>query len=432
MPCGDWANGDGSGAVWGLWKAGVANSELAASRPGDLDALGAFSYPLPPMKRHLPWTLCACVVALCFAVAEDLALSPRNGVLLLNNGELIEGTITAAGDRYDVNKEGGEIYIKRSDVAVVGRDAHDCYVHKRAGIEQGRAADHLDLAEWCLKNNLLPQAEQEIAAARAADAGHPKIRLLEARLKVAQEGPKNSPPTASAEKTTSPEQLDTMVRTLPAGSMESFTTTIQPMLLNYCAKSGCHGPRSANALRLERIAPNRLAGRHPTQRNLQSVLTMVDRQQPEDSKLLQAPIRPHGSTKGPIFTDREQAQYKQLVQWVYQVANAKESSARPTLEERGAPLLQAVPHKGRPPIVEPAEIEPARPKAARPAQDWSENFPDQSAGRAGQPESLIQPPRSACGVTAINAPREPADKRGDFVPKDAFDPEIFNRRFFGK
>ena len=236
------------------------------------------------------WSIGAVAICLFAGGADELSLTAQSGVLLLNNGELIEGTIMASGDRYDVVGKDSEIRVKRSDVAFACRNAHECYLHKRSGIEQGRVQDHLELTEWCLKNGLIDPAERELAAARAADPSHPKIRLLEPRLELAKQAPRNAPPAQSTEKPASA-QLDVLVRNLPGGSMETFTNGIQPMLLNFCAKSGCHGPRSSGALKLERIPPNRLAGRHVTQSNLQAVLAMVNREAPQDSKLLAAPIR---------------------------------------------------------------------------------------------------------------------------------------------
>ena len=183
---------------------------------------------------------------------------------------------------------------------------------------------------------------------------------------------------------------------------------------------------------MERIAPNRLAGRHPTQRNLQAALALVDREKPDESKLLQAPIRPHGTLKAPVFTDREQAQFRQLVQWVYLVAGAKESSARPSLEERGAPLLQTIPRKGRPADPEPAETAPATAPLPSGSNQPPDNFPDQ-AGPLGERATTGQPLRVAHmrGQLVLRQPPKQAEPSTDFVPQDPFDPEIFNRRFFG-
>ncbi len=369
------------------------------------------------------------MLAAAVLAADERSLTPRTGVVLLANGELLSGTIIPAGDRYDIHLETGEIRLRRSEVALVCRDAHECYLHKRSGLEQGRAADHLTLAEWCVRNNLLAEGEQELAAARAADPVHPRLRLVESRLVLAK-----APPPAEPAPAPEPHEafvaLDNVARNLPPGAMESFTNTIQPLLLNYCSKAGCHTGNRDGALKLERIHP-KLAGRSATQRNLQRVLALVDRQDPPQSKLLQAPIRPHGTVQSPIFTDRQQSQYRQLVQWVYIVAGSRRPIRQPTLAERTAPLLQTVPGAtGTPEPDEPSD-RGATSSGAEPPSDTPDSTqlpPLSSEEQAYTPEQL-----RAMGIDpyAESRTQRGAKVTPAFVPRDDFDPEIFNRRFAG-
>ena len=193
--------------------------------------------------RNLVFTLAlsSAVASVSLLAAGDLALTPERGVLLLTNGQLIEGTISAAGDRYDVVQRDGEIRVKRSQVALVARDARACYQHKLAEIDPNRVLDRLELAEWSLRNGLLAEAETELAAARVADRTHPKIPLVEARLRLARETPKPSQAASPPVPKPGAEVLDTVVRNLPPGAVESYTNHIQPLLLNTCTRSGCHG-----------------------------------------------------------------------------------------------------------------------------------------------------------------------------------------------
>jgi hypothetical protein len=362
--------------------------------------------------------------------ADEVSLVPQQAVLLLNNGQLLEGTITMAGDRYDVVGNDSEIRVKRSEVAALCRDREECYRHKRAGIDEGRVQDHLELAEWCLKHALVESAETELKAARAADPSHPRIRLLEPRLELARQAPVKRESAAQREKPGSPEQLDSMVRSLPSGAMERYTNGIQPMLLNYCTKSGCHGPRGSGVMRLERISVKALSGRHSTQANLQSVLAMIDRDSPKESKLLAAPIRPHGGLRTPIFTDREHIQYKQLVEWVYMLANAKSQPAEPSLDEHGAPLLQTVGNSGHRAAAPPQKDKMPQPEASgENPSDWSDSFPDHPKGSPGARSAASRGRRSdQLGPRGTMGPAT----GNTFVPRDPFDPEIFNRRFFGE
>lgn len=384
------------------------------------------------MNRSLAiFVLLAVTGSLAASAAEPLPLKPQTGVLLLTNGSVIQGTITAAGDRYDVFLEDSEIHVKRSEVALSCRDLHECYLHKRKGIEQGHAVEHLDLAEWCLRQSLLTEAGQEIAAARKADGAHPKLSLLEARLKLAREAPPRTEPAKAPEKQAPAEQLDVLARGLPAGTMEHFTNSVQPVLLNYCSRAGCHSAAANNSFRLERISRNRVSGRHPTQRNLQSVLGLIDRAAPEESRLLAAPIRAHGTLKAPVFTDREQAQYRQIVQWVYMVAGSKAPGPAPTLEERTAPLSQVLPGAGGslpstevPKGPSEDEIMPAEKEASN-----SKDKKDVAPKADGAPPANFQS-KAMKTTPALRSAAKPSTQ--EFAPKDAFDPEIFNRRFFSR
>ncbi len=415
----------------------------------DIDVPGATTYALPPMHRPiltiLYIALASCAVAP--VAGEEPSLAPSEGVVLLANGELIAGKIIPAGDHYDVHLASGEICLRRSDVALVCRNAQECYRHKRDDIELGRTSDHLDLAEWCIRNGLLTEAERELADAQRADPMHPRLRLIGSRLELARQPPPSEPAHAT-EQLVSHSPLDSLARNMPAGTMEMFTNTIQPLLLNYCSKSGCHSSRQDGGLKLERVHP-RFSGRTTTQRNLKQVLALIDRENPPASKLLQVPIRPHGTVGVPIFTDRQHGQYRQLVEWVYSIAGARLPTEPPTLAERTAPLLQSIPGASGQVAVEPAgaataapaellpvDFEAELPTPAEPTQA-GDLPPASSADQAFTPEQLrsmgIDPfapgPSFNAGLSPVQRGAKPA---AGFTPKDEFDPEIFNRRYFSK
>ena len=423
----------------------IASGATDAKKTG-IDPVGRVSYALPPMHRSIFAIFWFVVLAGAVAPvrADDLLLTPREGVVLLANGELIAGKIIPAGDRIDVHLESGEICLRRSDVALICRDAEECYRHKRNDIEVGRVQDHLDLAEWCIRNQLFTQAESELADARKADPLHPRLRLIAARLQLAQQ-PRPSESAPVIEQAVAHVPLDNLARNLPPGTMETFTNTIQPLLLNYCSKSGCHSSRQDGGLKLERVHP-RFSGRSTTQRNLERVIALIDRENPPASLLLQAPIRPHGPVSAAIFTDRQHGQYRQLVQWTYAVAGSRLPTEQPTLAERTAPLLQSIPGASgtMPPATGIPQELPADETAAPLEEELSpamapisvdELPPPSSADQAFTPEQLqalgIDPyapgPNPRMGVSP---PQRGAKLPQTFAPRDEFDPEIFNRRFF--
>jgi len=371
-------------------------------------------------------SLCCCAgVCCCNTVAAQQAeLGPRQGVLLLRNGELISGQITRSGDRYDVLVRGSEIRIKTADVELFCRDVLEGYQRRRSTLDLNKVQDHLELAEWCLRNALQGQAAGELKEAIALDASHPKIPLLERRLRLALE----QPPVRSAAKppTEGPaiEDLDRMIRGMPHGAVEAFTSSVQPLLINHCSTSGCHTQQSPSPLKLMRIATGKNASRRATQRNLYSVLKLIDHQRPDESLLLTVPVRAHGTAKAPIFTQHDAQRYKQLVDWVHRVAGEQATPTKPaTLDTPDAALLQKVPG---------GEKEAASSPASTPARPFGQ-LADEPASGVVQASALG---KKEPGRVTVASPLKPNVKRGltdqTFQPKDAFDPEIFNRRYFGK
>ncbi|MBI3462432.1 MAG: hypothetical protein HY000_05140 [Planctomycetes bacterium] len=336
------------------------------------------------------------------AIAQDARLGPQEGVLLLRNGEVLQGKITLAGDRYYVVLPAGEIFPKVSEVEMFCRDLNEGYLFRRQRVRPDRVEDRLDLAEWCIRHRLLDQAAAELQDAATTDHTHPMIPLLQRRLELA----KNPPPAPEASRAAivSHDELDRLVRGLPPASVETFTTSIQPLLINHCATAGCHGPQSQTTWQLLRVPLAKSATRRVTQRNIASTLDLVKRDSPSASRLLTAPLEQHGTTRGPIFSSREIAQYKLLVDWVYQVANGTKAPPPASVQPESPPLLQTI---------QPAEPHPAKTASATAGRDVPASLKLRDDASAGT---------NAGGQTRPDSPV--------YVPVDPFDAEVFNRRYF--
>ena len=215
----------------------------------------------------------------------------------------------------------------------------------------------MELAQWCQRHNLERFAADELAAAAAIEPNHPMLGVLRRRQELALEPP--SPPAAPTAKAAAPSavDLDRMTRGLPPGAVETFTQVVQPLLMNDCMASGCHGPQSVTAFRLMRIPLNQPPGRRLTQRNLHAVLQFVDYNDAQASRLLAAISGPHGTLKAAIFADRQAGHYKQLADWVNQV------SGHPGPAEIPASVLVGPDNR---PAATPASTTPAARLAAQP------------------------------------------------------------------
>jgi hypothetical protein len=361
------------------------------------------------MSRHIGLPLLTfCLALLAPARADDAALTvaPQPGVVLLRNGQALAGNISRAGEEYYIALPSGEIRLRANQVELVCRDLQEGYERKRSRMDPERLADHLDLAIWCIRQRLFEEANQEIADARTIDAKHARITLVERQLKLAQQQPtQNEHRTFTSDSGPSTEDLDRLLRGMPHGTVETFSSTIQPLLLNTCGNAGCHGPQSESKLRLLRTQLGKSSNRRFTQRNLYAVIEMINRSDPPASQLLTAPVAPHGTAKAAIFTNKEVVQYRQLVQWVMRVASGPVNEQPASVERSAEPLLQRLPAATK----STGEITPA------------------NLLLVGRSEA-----RAPAASVGKNVDKKPARKQpaaSDDPPGDPFDPEIFNRQF---
>ena len=210
-------------------------------------------------------------------------LMPSEGVLLLSNGEVIRGKISRVGDWYYVVVEGGEIRIRPDRVEFQCRSLEEGYWKKRRLIRADDILERIGLARWCIRHDLFKLAAEELDAAALIDERHPMLPLMRRQLKMAQLAPEPSETPAEAskhEREPTPAELECLVRSLPPHTMEMFTKTIQPLLVNRCSNGACHGPRSDAKPRFYRFRSGTLPSRRTTQRNLLAVMEFVNKKGP--------------------------------------------------------------------------------------------------------------------------------------------------------
>jgi hypothetical protein len=345
--------------------------------------------------------LAAILLTIWSAAAQDGALlGPQPGVLLLKNGQLLRGDITRAGDHYVVTLGvGGEVKLAADKVETQCTDVLAAYDWKLRRLSGEGAAPHLDLAEWCLRHNLHRQCAQQLSLALATEPDHPRLGAVERRLQLAIQAPPQVAAAPPSSTIVGADQLDQMLRELPKGSLERFTTIIQPMLNNRCATSHCHGATSTSEFRLLRPPAGFNPPQRFTQRNLYAALQFVDRDDPANSKLLTLPQQPHGGSKEPAFDARSKSQLADLQKWIEQLAPPKEQAAPTTISAQGMQLSTPL----RTPSQDNGEPAPTATAATAPAQRSTPN--SIHSGNPSDPNSKLP-----------------------WRPRDPFDPDIFNRR----
>jgi hypothetical protein len=79
--------------------------------------------------------------------------------------------------------------------------------------------------------------------------------------------------------------------------VSEYSTAIQPILINNCAKAGCHHSEADNSLRLEYVRLTGYGNRLASARNLAKVLEQLDTKEPQKSPLLVRARSNHGDAR---------------------------------------------------------------------------------------------------------------------------------------
>ena len=345
-------------------------------------------------SRGIPALVLACVLS-GFAAAADADPNGK-GLLLLRNGNILEGQIVQAGDYFVVVLGTSEIRLPAKDVEAQVASRDEAYQLRKFGMFGQGATPHLNLAEWCLRQELFARCQEQLTEARRIDPENPKIVEVERRLEFARAPrPAAAAPGAKpiSSVTVRADDLEKVIRSLPKTSVERFAAVVQPVLLNRCGANQCHGTNSKADFHLLRPAAGQAATLRFTQRNLYATLQYIDSKNPDESTLLVLPQKPHGSSLTAVFDKHNQRQLDELKAWVRMTVATPEPTAPATISaDEPATLSQ------------PAEL----PRAATAPE----------AIQAMRP--AIEEPRAATSKSP---------NKSVFVPHDPFDPEIFNRRF---
>jgi hypothetical protein len=374
-------------------------------------------------RSFLALALGSCVLAVAWA-AEPPPADSKQELLVLRNGEVLAGHVTREDAYYRVVLNNGELRVKMSETELVCANLDEAYAYKRNRLALGRADDHLDLAEWCLRQGLPGYAAKEISAALAIDPQNRRSEFLDRRLRQMLE----APPQASAEKPVEAhpvtnEDLDRLVRGMPPGTVDAFTSTIQPLLMNSCATSGCHGPGSKSNYVILRIPSDRSGARRLTQRNLQSSVQMLDYQNPLQSKLLTSASRPHGSAASAIF-DQQTVKYRQLYNWIALVTQrmpgGPDASEQPATVGFGG---QAAKNQNQ--MNDAAAIAEVTPRPAK--VPYRVRTAKSAASHTSGADSSSKDPFGAASQAGTENPAAPGNLPAESA--DPFSPEAFNRQF---
>jgi hypothetical protein len=375
------------------------------------------------------------------AVPSVEKASAAEQVLVLKSGGTLRGQISIEGDRYHVTRANGQIDVPAPKVGFVCDSLEDAYEQQRNQFPHSTADAHLDLADWCLRYDLVSQAERELADAHALEPKNGKLALLERRLTVARQSKDPQPTTENSEQRDTEraalelKQLEAKVAELPEGVVERFGRKVQPILVNNCTASGCHQPGGKQEFQLDRAVLHGLSNRRTTLRNLTATLALVDHASPQISTLLTVPTSPHGGMKQPIFGSRQGEQLRQLQEWVALVTNTlssnedvaagdEESNPKPKPIDHHAPkhTRAAVSHVA-------GHRTPIDATKFAIGADGVNRKPISAESDAATEKSDVVPASDEQLETLFpSRPLRRGVERAPPKPQDPFDPEIFNRQ----
>lgn len=322
----------------------------------------------------------------------------KERVLVLVDGKVVRSAFTPRPDGYDVVVPGGRLFVESSRVRLAAKDMADAYRLMRASYQDLTPDTHLEIARWCLANQLPAEGQRELLDALQLDPNRKDIRrLLESTMKSQTEKATESGsgltqyPALRAPADT-PESRS--LAGLSTGVAQEFVRHVQPLLTNKCSSTGCHGPSTTSEFKVT-SARN---GSQPliAERNLAAVLKYVDATNPEESILLQMLDRQHGGMTAPIFRGRSGTQQQKVLRdWVF-AASADIAPEAARARTRRKTEIELVSHSSSAEVSRKTEL--------------SEHAHGRIAQKGESDQSFLK-----------------AAKRA--TQPDAFDPDEFNERF---
>ncbi len=368
---------------------------------------------------HAVWwsSLGALPLVLAAPAVEEFDSSTPS-MLILHTGRTVTGKITRQAEAYVVRRDNGEMFVPAEAVRMQCRDLKDAYRRLRAGLpRENEDEGHVELARWCLTFQLLAEARIELQDALnldpARDDARELLRRVDATLApAASETPAADRAETSQQKRSSPftaEEVESLAG-LSRESAQKYMRRIQPILMNNCTLSGCHGPDKKQDFNLLKVSVGNDASRYTAERNLSAVMRQIDFKAPKNSKLLTVLDQNHGRRGRPVFsTLRGREQSAELRAWVLAVASERVKRGVVTATGKGRTTKSAT---GGELLVADDQLPLAQP-------------PTVAAPRQAPADERPQP--ATAGPTGVSKPKPDPSVPPPPAISDPFDPATFNR-----
>jgi hypothetical protein len=275
--------------------------------------------------------LSGAIQAICIAQdsGPELRATPNDnssGILVLADGKVLDGRFLPRPDGYEVEVQGGRMFIESARVRFIARDFEDAYQRMRASFSELTPQSHMELARWCLTNKRTDLARREVLDALHKDPNRIDAqRLLQSLVQQSEQAPKSSGGSGLSEfpslaRPAGPVPEARSLAGLSRSVAQDYTRHIQRILMNNCASAGCHGVRTTSSFQL--TSSHQGSSVSIAERNLAAVMKQIDLTRPSSSPLLSVLEGNHPNTSAPLFRGRSGAvQMKTLRDWVGAVSN---------------------------------------------------------------------------------------------------------------
>ena len=255
---------------------------------------------------------------LSFAHAQEPAANERTAgkVLLLKNGNIMEGEITKTGTQMCIRRGTSEVWVGLDKTARLCADWDDAYVYMLTQINLEDANDRMALARWCKLHHLTDQALFQAKDALKLQPKHREAKEFVALLERTQEQPAAAPVTPAAPVAPMPVKTPQLTPNIDVvtDTLVSYSLRVQPILMNTCVN--CHGADFPGEFKLERVFDG--SQKFATRRNLNVVLGLFDLEHIDDSPLLVKAVEVHGNAPLSPIKDRNAKPFQTLEQWIEQ------------------------------------------------------------------------------------------------------------------
>ncbi|MBX3398757.1 MAG: hypothetical protein KF873_08460 [Gemmataceae bacterium] len=327
--------------------------------------------------------------ALFAGAASANGQSPKNQVVVLDDGTVLEGVVQTADKIVRVSPvKGVARVVTAAQVSFIGDSRESAYDFVAKNVDANTPDGARRLAVWCEKAGLpdkaLVHAKSYAVLAPNDSAVRDWIATLEKR---------------STTKPVETNRSATSVRApveLASGSAVAFAARIQPILSNQCAS--CHAAKDySGAFQLGRVAQG-YANPEVAAANLKVATSQLEVDDPANSPLLKYALTAHGGQKRPAFPNRDAIAYRHLEAWVFETLPKRDTTRGFATESKPA-----------------AKHEPV---------DAPTALPGAVVGELGRPAVV-----STATVPAHVVPRPvPTVPKSAANANDPFDPTEFNRR----